>query len=259
MSSSPIQSVEDPTKEDIQKEEAKGLKSPSPPRSKLEAFLRKELEFLGVAQTMIGLICCFFGVIHEFIQNILNSKTYFFSVFRKGYPIWGGLLFIISGSLLIASERKGTKYLVQSSLVMATLSSVVAGIGIAMVWSDLKETSSIFYECQSEEVGDFCFAVIFLSEIAVMVLILTVLELVIGMLLSISEIIGKIVETWMAKHHKASHEDFYEELSIYCPTDENVELQERRSIPTDPKDMRSESRESLSSRIYQSPEELQNI
>ncbi|XP_036618677.1 high affinity immunoglobulin epsilon receptor subunit beta-like [Trichosurus vulpecula] len=256
MSLSPSQPVEDPTKEDIQKEEVKQLKSPSPPRSKLEAFLRKELEFLGAAQTMIGLICFFFGVIHKFILNFLKHKKDLFSTFHMGYPIWGGLLFTISGFLLIASERKGTKCLVQSSLVMAILSSVVAGIGIWIIWSDLKQISSIFYQCQNQQTGDFCFAVTFLTETAVMVLFLTVLELGIGILLSVNEIIGKIVETWIAKHRKTHHEAFYEELPIYYPITENVELLRQGSVSIGPKDT-SESRESLHSRIYQSPEELQ--
>ncbi|XP_027717160.1 high affinity immunoglobulin epsilon receptor subunit beta isoform X2 [Vombatus ursinus] len=195
MSSPPIQSVEDPTEEDVQ-EKVKQLKSTPPPRSKLEAFLRKELEFLGAAQTMIGLICCFFGVTHEFILDFLKPKKDLFSASYMGYPIWGGLLFTISGSLLIASERKGAKYL----------------------------------------------------ETAIMVLFLTVLELGIGILLSVNELIGKIVEIWIAKHHKTYQEALYEELAIYDPVAENIELQ---------RDTRTESRESLQSRIYQLPEELQ--
>ncbi|XP_027717159.1 high affinity immunoglobulin epsilon receptor subunit beta isoform X1 [Vombatus ursinus] len=247
MSSPPIQSVEDPTEEDVQ-EKVKQLKSTPPPRSKLEAFLRKELEFLGAAQTMIGLICCFFGVTHEFILDFLKPKKDLFSASYMGYPIWGGLLFTISGSLLIASERKGAKYLIQSSLVMAVLSSVVAGIGIKIVWSNLKQTSSIFQKCQNQQIGEFCFAVTFLTETAIMVLFLTVLELGIGILLSVNELIGKIVEIWIAKHHKTYQEALYEELAIYDPVAENIELQ---------RDTRTESRESLQSRIYQLPEELQ--
>ncbi|XP_020831817.1 high affinity immunoglobulin epsilon receptor subunit beta [Phascolarctos cinereus] len=247
MSSPPIQSVEDLTEEDVQKEKVKQLKSTSPPRSKLDAFLRKELEFLGAAQTLIGLICCFFGVTQEFILDFLKPKKDLFSASYMGYPIWGGLLFTISGSLLIASERKGAKYLVQSSLVMAILSSVVAGIGIRIIWSNLKQTSSIFHKCQNQQIEEFCFAVTFLTETAVMVLCLTVLELGIGILLSVNEIIGKIVETWIAKHHTVYQEAVYEELGIYDPTAENIELQ---------KATRTESRESLQSRIYQLPEEL---
>ncbi|XP_068964138.1 high affinity immunoglobulin epsilon receptor subunit beta-like [Petaurus breviceps papuanus] len=257
MISSPIQSVEDPTEEDFQKEKAKQLKSPSPPQSKLEAFLREEQEFLGVTQIVIGLICVFFGVTHEFILNFLKSQDDFFSTVFVGYPIWGGLLFTISGLLLIESERKGTKCLVQGSLVMAILSSVVAGIGIRNAWFNLKKISSFFYECQNQETEDYCFAVTFLTETTVMVLILTVLELGIGILFSVGEIIGKIVKTWISKHHKASDEVFYEELSIYSPIAENIELSKRGSISIDPKDTKSESRESLHSRIYQSPEELQ--
>lgn len=52
---------------------------------------------------------------------------------------------------------------VQSSLVMAILSSVVAGIGIRIIWSNLKQTSSIFHKCQNQQIEEFCFAVTFLT------------------------------------------------------------------------------------------------
>ncbi|XP_043829308.1 high affinity immunoglobulin epsilon receptor subunit beta-like [Dromiciops gliroides] len=255
MSSSTIHSLEDPAEEHIQQEKIKQVKSPSPSRGKLDKFLRKELEFLGVTQTMIGLICCFFGGVNEFILNFLKPD-HTFSTFHLGYPIWGGLLFTISGSLLIASERKGTKYLAQSSLVMAILSAVVAGIGISILCSNLEETSSVMEECHDLPFEDFCFAATFLNETAVMVLFLTVLELGIGILLPVNEIIGKIVETWFAKHPKAHQEALYEELSIYYPIPENIELQKRELISGEPKDTGTESMESLHSRLYQSPEEL---
>ncbi|XP_007497629.2 high affinity immunoglobulin epsilon receptor subunit beta-like [Monodelphis domestica] len=265
MSSSPEQSqvspkqsqvdVEDLIEEDIQKEKVKEIKPLPTPRSKLEVFLKKEMEFLGVAQTMIGIICCFFGVTHKFIPNF-PQKEGSFSSFQIGYPIWGGLLFTISGYLLIASERKGTKYLVRSSFVMAILSSVVAGFGIMILLLNIEQTSSILHECQNQPVGDFCFAAMFLYETAAMVLFLTILEMLIGSLLPFNEILGKVTEAWFAKHPKAAKEILYEELDIYTPIAEDIELHERKSAPMDPKDISTESRELLDSTLYQSPEEF---
>uniref|UniRef100_F7FXN7 High affinity immunoglobulin epsilon receptor subunit beta-like n=1 Tax=Monodelphis domestica TaxID=13616 RepID=F7FXN7_MONDO len=247
--------VEDLIEEDIQKEKVKEIKPPPPPRSKLEVFLKKEMEFLGVTQTMIGIICCFFGVTHKFIPNF-PQKEGSFSSFQIGYPIWGGLLFTISGYLLIASERKGTKYLVRSSFVMAILSSVVAGFGIMILLLNIEQTSSILHECQNQPVGDFCFAAMFLYETAAMVLFLTILEMLIGSLLPFNEILGKVTEAWFAKHPKAAKETLYEELDIYTPIAEDIELHERKSAPMDPKDISTESRELLDSTLYQSPEEF---
>ncbi|XP_044537924.1 high affinity immunoglobulin epsilon receptor subunit beta-like [Gracilinanus agilis] len=365
MSSSPEQShleVEGPIEEDIQQEKVKQIEPHSPPRSKLEIFLKKEMEFLGVAQTMIGIICCFFGVTHKFIPNF-PQKENSFSSFQISYPIWGGLLFTTSGYLLIASERKGTKYLARSSLVMAILSSVVAGFGImillfnmeqtssvlhecqnqpigdfcfaatflyetaAMVlfltilemligsllpineivgkvgkaWFakfttsgylliaserkgtkylarsslvmailssvvagfgimillfNMEQTSSVLHECQNQPIGDFCFAATFLYETAAMVLFLTILEMLIGSLLPINEIVGKVGKAWFAKHPKTGQEALYEELSIYTPIDEVIDLQERKSAAMTPKDISTESRELLHSTLSQPPEEL---
>ncbi|XP_074087500.1 high affinity immunoglobulin epsilon receptor subunit beta-like [Macrotis lagotis] len=255
MSSPAIQSVEDVIEEEFQKEKPKQLKSPPRLWIKLEAFLKKELEFLGVIQTMIGLICFSFGVTHEFILSFLQYEDDF-STFYKRYPIWGGLLFTISGSLLIASERTNINYLAQSSLVMAILSAVTAGYGIRILWDNLKQTSPLLPNCKKQPYEDFCFAASFLTETTVIILFLTILELSIGLLLTVGKIIGKIVERWIAKHRKDYHEALYEELPMYYPISEYVELQSRE-IYSDPKETRTESRESLHSGLSPSPEELQ--
>ncbi|XP_074129313.1 high affinity immunoglobulin epsilon receptor subunit beta [Sminthopsis crassicaudata] len=252
-----IQSVEESPEEVGPKEKVQQLKPPPQPKSKMITFLRKELEFLGVTQTIIGLICFFFGITHILILKYLDPKIVAFSSFSKGYPIWGGLLFTIFGLLLISLERKYIKYLVQSSLVMAVLSSVIAGVGINILSSNLNETLSVLQGCPKHPMGDFCFTAHFLTETAVIVLLLTILELAIGILLPVGEIIGKIEERWIKKHRKAYQEALYEELPIYDPIGESIELETRESVPTAPKDTRRESKESLQSRVYQSPEEFQ--
>ncbi|XP_051821195.1 high affinity immunoglobulin epsilon receptor subunit beta-like [Antechinus flavipes] len=137
---------------------------------------------------------------------------------------------------------------------MAVLSSVIAIVGITILSSNLNETLSVLQKCPYHPMGDFCYAAHFLTETAAIVLFLTVLELGIGILLPVGEIIGKIEERWIIKHRKAYQEALYEELPIYDPIGESIELETRESVPTDPKDTR---RESLQSREYQSPEELQ--
>ncbi|XP_051822819.1 high affinity immunoglobulin epsilon receptor subunit beta-like [Antechinus flavipes] len=111
MISSPSQSVEESTEEVVPKKKVQELKPPPPPKSKVKTFLRKELEFLGVTQTVIGFICFFFGITHILILKLVDPKIVAFSSFSKGYPIWGGLLFTILGFLLISFERKYIKYL----------------------------------------------------------------------------------------------------------------------------------------------------
>ncbi|KAM8968639.1 high affinity immunoglobulin epsilon receptor subunit beta [Sarcophilus harrisii] len=254
---SPVQSVEESTEEVVPKAKVQELKPPPPPKSRVKTFLRKELEFLGVTQTIIGLMCFFFGITHILILKYLDPKIIAFSSFSKGYPIWGGLLFTIFGFLLISLERKYIKYLVQSSLVLAILSSVIAGAGINILSSNLNETLSVLKECPNHPMGDFCFTAHFLTETAVIVLLLTVLELGIGILLPVGEIIGKLEERWIIKHRKAYQEALYEELPVYDPIGESIELETRESVPTGRKETRRESSESLQSRVYQSPEELQ--
>ncbi|XP_057173199.1 high affinity immunoglobulin epsilon receptor subunit beta-like [Ursus arctos] len=55
--------------------------------SKLHHFLKKNLQPLGVAQIMIGLKCCLFGIIEIFFYWFINDRSLLFC-FYIGYPFW---------------------------------------------------------------------------------------------------------------------------------------------------------------------------
>nr|XP_020039345.1 high affinity immunoglobulin epsilon receptor subunit beta isoform X2 [Castor canadensis] len=74
-------------------------------------FLKKELQFLGVTQIFIGLICLCFGTIVCSVLDISDFEEEIFSSFTAGYPFWGALSFGISGFLSIISEKKNGMYL----------------------------------------------------------------------------------------------------------------------------------------------------
>ncbi|XP_037696009.1 high affinity immunoglobulin epsilon receptor subunit beta isoform X1 [Choloepus didactylus] len=200
----------------------------SPPQRTWLTFLKKELEFLGVTQILIGLICLCFGTIVYSMLNISEYEPALFSSFKAGYPFWGALFFAISGLLSIISEKKHATYLARGSLGANMVSSVVAATGIVILIINLKGSSAFAYKCQEFYRVGVCFVVSFSIEIVAMILFLTILGLCSAVSLTIYGV-GEIVEG-----NKIPEERLYEELNIYSPIYSQLEdIREESSPPTD--------------------------
>ncbi|XP_057635618.1 membrane-spanning 4-domains subfamily A member 4D-like isoform X1 [Chionomys nivalis] len=106
-----------------------------------EKFLKGEPKVLGVVQVLIALINLILGII---IMTEIIDVTSAFSVYVYA-PVWGSIVFIISGSLSIAAGMRTTEVLVTTSLSFNTISSVVAAatsiIGFFSVLMSLHFTS----------------------------------------------------------------------------------------------------------------------
>lgn len=90
-------------------------------------FLKGEPKVLGVVQIMIALINLSLGII--MMTNSVSEPLISVALLS---PVWGPIMFIISGSLSIAAEVKTTKSLIISSLSLNTISSVVAAAASIM-------------------------------------------------------------------------------------------------------------------------------
>ncbi|XP_068964137.1 membrane-spanning 4-domains subfamily A member 4A-like isoform X2 [Petaurus breviceps papuanus] len=103
--------------------------------------------------------------------------------FLKGEP--KALGFIISGSLSIAAENRTTSALVQSSMAMNIVSSVVAGLGIVFYSINLIFLFDSFYFCHRNcSYGSCCSAETIAMGSNVFLLILNILQVTISLTVS---------------------------------------------------------------------------
>ncbi|XP_006746837.1 high affinity immunoglobulin epsilon receptor subunit beta [Leptonychotes weddellii] len=199
----------------------------SPPCHTWLIFLKRELEFLGVTQILVGLICLCFGTIVCSVINMSEFKEDVFSSFKAGYPFWGAVFFVISGFLPFMAEKKHATYLVWGTLGANTVSSLAAGIGIFILTVNLKRSLVYIYNCQEAYREDFCFIACFSMEIVTMILFLTIL----GFCSAVSLIIYGVGE--VVQGNKIAEDRLYEELNIYSPIYSELEDKVEASSPAD--------------------------
>ncbi|XP_039767336.1 membrane-spanning 4-domains subfamily A member 4A-like [Ornithorhynchus anatinus] len=156
------------------------------PNSTLKKFLKGEPKILGAIQILIALMILGTGV----ILICINQTQVFgsFLILYSGYPVWGTLLFLISGSLSIAAERKTTKCLVQNCLVMNIISSIAAVAGLIIISFYIAIDQQPRYVCHTspKHMSTSCKVLSDISSgVAALVLIFSFLEFCIALSLSI--------------------------------------------------------------------------
>ncbi|XP_004620850.2 high affinity immunoglobulin epsilon receptor subunit beta [Sorex araneus] len=201
--------------------------APSPPRRTWMTFLQRELEFLGVTQIIIALICLCFGIIICSILNFSEVKGEYFSSFEVGFPLWGAVLFAISGILSVMCEKKQEICLVGGRLGANSISIIAAGIGIVLLTINLKKSLASIHNCLETYEDEFCFLASFSTEIVAIILCLTILEFCCAMSLTIYGV-GVIL-----KRNKIPEDGLYEEVNIYTSIYSELEDRGKTSSPTD--------------------------
>ncbi|XP_043939946.1 membrane-spanning 4-domains subfamily A member 12-like [Protopterus annectens] len=102
----------------------------------VKEFMKGEPRALGTTQILIGIMNILFGIVLAFTETSI-------AVF-SGVPFWGGLLYIISGSLSIAAEKHDSVCLVKGSLGMNIVSAIAAGTAVILYIID---ASFQYYHC----------------------------------------------------------------------------------------------------------------
>ncbi|KAK2495277.1 hypothetical protein MC885_010545 [Smutsia gigantea] len=201
--------------------------APSPPHHTWRTLLKREVEFLGVTQILVGLMCLCFGTIVSSMLHISEFKEDYFSSFKAGYPFWGAVFFAVSGFLPIMSEKQHSMYLVWGSLGANTVSCIAAGTGLSILTGNLKRSVAYMDSCPRVYENDSCFMASFSTEIVVMILFLTIL----GFCSALSLTIYGLGEVF--KQTESSEDRLYEELNVYSPTYSELEERAEVSPPTD--------------------------
>ncbi|XP_014969549.1 membrane-spanning 4-domains subfamily A member 8 isoform X2 [Macaca thibetana thibetana] len=94
----------------------------------------KEGKTLGAIQIIIGLAHIGLGS----IMGTVLVGDYLSISFYGGFPFWGGLWFIISGSLSVAAENQPYSYcLLSGSLGLNIVSAICSAVGVILFITDL--------------------------------------------------------------------------------------------------------------------------
>ncbi|KAK7803044.1 hypothetical protein U0070_010604 [Myodes glareolus] len=93
-------------------------------------FINEEVRTLGAIQILIGLF---------HIASAANPQLYQTATLLglSGYLVWGGLSFIISGSLSVCAEKSANSCMVNASIGMNVVSSIFSLLGIIIIITDL--------------------------------------------------------------------------------------------------------------------------
>ncbi|XP_034869639.1 membrane-spanning 4-domains subfamily A member 12-like [Mirounga leonina] len=98
----------------------------------------EEAKILGAIQIMIGLMHIGFGIILGFMSVIYGQALGFASfALISGYPFWGGISFITTGTLSVLAPKKLSPSLIKSSLGMNIVSAFFAFIGVILLLIDV--------------------------------------------------------------------------------------------------------------------------
>ncbi|XP_057635063.1 B-lymphocyte antigen CD20 [Chionomys nivalis] len=127
----PMQSTKGPLP--MQPSQTANLRRPSSLVGPTQRFFMRESKALGAVQIMNGLF-------HISLGGLLMIPTGVFApiCLSVWYPLWGGIMYIISGSLLAAAaEQTSRKSLVKAKVIMNSLSLFAATSGIILSIMDI--------------------------------------------------------------------------------------------------------------------------
>ncbi|XP_075403680.1 membrane-spanning 4-domains subfamily A member 12-like [Tenrec ecaudatus] len=139
-----------------------------PPVETGASNFKQEAKVLGGIEILIGVMHLGFGIVLGLMYGSYATVWGFTSIsFIGGYTIWGGISFIISGSLSISASKVFSPCLIKGSLGMNIVSAIFAIVGMILLVVDVS-INGVYYQ-------DY-WAVIAGKGISAMLMIFTLLE-----------------------------------------------------------------------------------
>ncbi|XP_014717253.1 membrane-spanning 4-domains subfamily A member 3 isoform X1 [Equus asinus] len=126
------------------------------PIDRSQNYQKEEFQVLGAIQILTGAILLAIGVVLGSILSTAHSFRTFFFTFYTGYPLWGALFFVVSGSLSVAAGRKPTRNLMQNSFGMNIASATIALVGFIFLIISLVVNKLSIKMCPSSQPRDLC-------------------------------------------------------------------------------------------------------
>uniref|UniRef100_A0A8C1VHS3 Uncharacterized protein n=1 Tax=Cyprinus carpio TaxID=7962 RepID=A0A8C1VHS3_CYPCA len=102
----------------------------------LKEFFKAQPKALGTVQIMIGVMVFLLGILHT-----TNFYKYSAIVVYSGITYWGSFIYIITGSLFVAAQKKLNPCVVKANLGMNVVSAVTAGLAIVLMGIQLRVIS----------------------------------------------------------------------------------------------------------------------
>ncbi|XP_037371603.1 membrane-spanning 4-domains subfamily A member 3 [Talpa occidentalis] len=144
-----------------------------------------ELQALGAIQILTGAMVLVLGVLLGSLQYVAHLFRHYFFIFYTGYPLWGAVFFISSGSLSVAAGRKPTRMIMQNSFGMNIASATIALVGFVFLSINLAVNMQSLKSCQSSQSPELCIYMGSSSNgLVSLMLLLTLLELCITIAVS---------------------------------------------------------------------------
>ncbi|XP_043770541.1 B-lymphocyte antigen CD20 [Cervus elaphus] len=110
-----------------------------------QSFFMREAKALGAVQIMNGLFHIALGSL-----MLIHKDVYMPICVTLWYPLWGGIMYIISGSLLAAAEKNSTQSMLTGRVIMNSLSLFAAISGIIFLIMDIfNMTISHFFKMEN--------------------------------------------------------------------------------------------------------------
>nr|XP_048286459.1 membrane-spanning 4-domains subfamily A member 3 isoform X1 [Myodes glareolus] len=155
---------------------------------------RGVLQALGALQILNGILILALGVLLSCLEHLSSHfRHFFFFTFYTGYPLWGAVFFVCSGSLTVVAGRKPTRMQMQNSFGMNIASATIAFVGTAFLSVHLALNAQALKSCQSSQSPDLCIYLGSSSDgLVSLMLILILLELAMTISISVMWCLGNV-------------------------------------------------------------------